>query len=249
MKPVDVATTHTMKFLEANLKPLGFPKLRLLEVGCGNGELACALANCGVTVRAIDISADAVKNARNLGVDALEASIIGYTDELFDVVLFSRSLHHIHPLADAVKAARALLRANGLLVLEDFAAQSADEVATTWIYELKMLLMSGGILKEDAKAVPLEKPLGHWMHHHFNEHKVATGVELLETVAAEFGGVEHDFCPYLYRYLVRDLAVTDYGGKIAQSTLEWECRLIDSGAIPAIGLRVVANNPANGSPS
>src|SRR5215467_2333443 len=47
---------------------------RVLEVGCGSGELAARLLHDGVSVVAIDSDRDCVAAARQLGVDARNAT-------------------------------------------------------------------------------------------------------------------------------------------------------------------------------
>ena len=100
---------------------------RVLEIGCGSGELAASLLQDGVSLIAIDNDADAIAAAQGLGVDARIAAWPDFEDGLFDAVLFTRSLHHIHPLDKAVQRAADTLVIGGRLIVEDFAYEAADE--------------------------------------------------------------------------------------------------------------------------
>src|SRR2546430_6509342 len=76
---------------------------RILEVGCGTGELAARLSKDGYVVIAIDSDRDSVAAARRLGVNAHVATWPDFDQGQFDAVLFTRSLHHIHPLGESVR--------------------------------------------------------------------------------------------------------------------------------------------------
>jgi SAM-dependent methyltransferase len=80
----------------------------ILEVGCGSGELAASLLQTGLAVVAIDTDGDFVGAARRLGVDARVATWPDFEEGQFDAILFTRSLHHIHPLEKAVRQALAI---------------------------------------------------------------------------------------------------------------------------------------------
>src|SRR5262249_26118962 len=78
---------------------------RILDVGCGNGELARALERAGYAVLAIDIDPAAVAAAIAHGVNATEADMADFDADPFDAVLFSLSLHHMDRLTEALARA------------------------------------------------------------------------------------------------------------------------------------------------
>ena len=88
-------TRFTRDFIKRSL-PAGVR--RVLEIGCGSGELAASLLQDGVSLIAIDNDADSIAAAQRLGVDARIAAWPDFEDGQFDAVLFTRSLHHMHPL-------------------------------------------------------------------------------------------------------------------------------------------------------
>jgi SAM-dependent methyltransferase len=93
---------------------------RVLEYGCGTGENAVHLADCGATVTAFDLSPVSVQKARRraelLGVsdritfDVRAAGRTGYPGGAFDIVIGQAILHHLHTELDVVyeEVARAL---------------------------------------------------------------------------------------------------------------------------------------------
>ena len=107
-------------------------------------------------VLALDSSPKAVRIARAKGVDAHVvtwpnvASIEG-DGEYFDAVLFSRSLHHIHPLDRALEQASRLLTTGGIVVIEDFAFHDLDRATATWFFGMLLLLDACGMFTESAR--------------------------------------------------------------------------------------------------
>jgi 2-polyprenyl-3-methyl-5-hydroxy-6-metoxy-1,4-benzoquinol methylase len=87
---------------------------RVLEYGCGDGELAVRLARSGACVSAFDQSRDAVAETRRLAEQrgvrleavAAAAERLPYADETFDIVLGRGILH----LLDVERARAELLR-------------------------------------------------------------------------------------------------------------------------------------------
>lgn len=123
MHPIDVATTETVEFLLRHLSP---QPLRILEVGCGTGEVAARLQGYHHHVIAIDSEAKAIEQAQQLGVDARLAVWPLFEESAFDAILFTRSLHHIAPLDVALSHASQLLLPSGVLLVEDFAYNEMD---------------------------------------------------------------------------------------------------------------------------
>jgi 2-polyprenyl-3-methyl-5-hydroxy-6-metoxy-1,4-benzoquinol methylase len=116
---VDVA-----EFVLGELSP---PPSRVLEVGCGGGELAEELAAAGYDVVAIDPDAPDGPLFRRTTLEDLNEP------GPYDAVVASRSLHHVDDLPIALQKITALLRPGGMIVLDEFAwdrldARSAEEV-------------------------------------------------------------------------------------------------------------------------
>ena len=98
--PLDVAMQETVAFLTEWLPDGG----RVLEVGCGAGHVAAELGRRGYAVIGVEANDKAVAAAREIGVEAVHATWMDYDPEdlQVDAVVFTRSLHHLHPLEEAV---------------------------------------------------------------------------------------------------------------------------------------------------
>jgi SAM-dependent methyltransferase len=140
---MEFETRYTYDFIKRFLPP---DCRRILEVGCGTGGLAAHLAQDGCAVIAIDSDRDSVAAARRLGVDARVATWPDFDEGHFDAVLFTRSLHHIHPLDESVRHAAASLVEGGLIIVEDFAYESTDEKTLHWFSSAIRLLEATGLL-------------------------------------------------------------------------------------------------------
>jgi SAM-dependent methyltransferase len=115
-------TPSVAEFVLAELPP---PPASVLEVGCGGGGLARVLAAAGYDVLAIDPEAPDGPLFRRTTIEDLNET------GPVDAVVASRSLHHVSDLALALDNVAALLRAGGLVIIDDFAwerlgAASAD---------------------------------------------------------------------------------------------------------------------------
>ena len=132
-RPIDVPTRETVKFLVSHIAECAM----ILEVGCGDGQVARELVNRGYRVTGLDSDPDAIGKARVRGIHAILGSWPEYhSNASFDAIAFTRSLHHIDPLGEAVARARELLHPNGLILLEDFAREEVDEATVTWFATL-----------------------------------------------------------------------------------------------------------------
>jgi SAM-dependent methyltransferase len=83
---------------------------------------------------------------KRLGVDAHMATWPDFNDGQFDAVLFTRSLHHIHPLDESVGRAAESLSEGGRIIVEDFAYDSVDEKTLHWFRSAIRLLEAAGLL-------------------------------------------------------------------------------------------------------
>jgi SAM-dependent methyltransferase len=111
------------------LGQIGDPPARVLEVGCGEGELARTLARAGHSVTAIDPRAPEGPIFRRVRIE--EFSDPGP----FDYVVASLSLHHVEDLRVAVGNIANLLRTGGSLVVVEFAWDRIDEATAEWALE------------------------------------------------------------------------------------------------------------------
>lgn len=95
---------------------------RVLDVGCGTGALAAALAERGAKVWGIDPSAEmlAVARARvprGVGLKLARAEALPFTDGWFDAVVFSLVVHLVERLRALAEARRVLAPGGRAVVL------------------------------------------------------------------------------------------------------------------------------------
>jgi SAM-dependent methyltransferase len=237
----DLAAAETARFV---LSALPLEAHRILDVGCGDGAVAARLKARGMQVTAIDSDRDAVALARKAGVEAVEADILTFEALPFDAVLFSRSLHHVQPLAEAVARARDLVRPEGALIAEELAVERMDRETARWFYELQSLLETAGVLRHDPDAAVLTaSPLERWYAEHQARH-VQEGEDMLVAIGRRFQIRRSERGPHLYRYLCERLEAGDRGLRVAHWALEVESLRIAERSLAAVGLRIVARRQA-----
>ena len=95
------------------------PPGRLLDVGCGGGELGALLIDRGWAVDGIEPSAEACARARVRGLNAQQGTLetVELPEGAYDAVLFSHSLEHIGDPVEALRVAGLALRPGGLLLV------------------------------------------------------------------------------------------------------------------------------------
>jgi len=108
------------------LTALGLAVARVLEVG--RGALAAALADLGYEVTGVDRNADMTAAAGERGVPVIQADVHDVSGE-YDVVLFTRSLHHAEDLDGILAHAGTLLAPSGRLIGHDFLHQGSAMLA------------------------------------------------------------------------------------------------------------------------
>jgi SAM-dependent methyltransferase len=239
VQPIDVPTAETLAFIRPYLpaKPA-----RLLEVGCGEGHLAWQLDRLGYAVIAVDSSAEAIGKAQRSGVVAYQAEWPDFETAQVNAVLFTRSLHHIHHLEQAVAQAARLLKPGGLVIVDEFDFYAVDPVTIAWFYGSLRLLehcrqlhfTEEGVIK---RLLAGEGDFALWQRDHAHDlHSVAAMWASLKTY---FEPVVETSAPYLYRYLPPLLDSSEQGYHLVKDILETEQKLAQVGAITLIGRRFV----------
>ena len=190
---------------------------RVLEVGCGRGHLARAIAESGYEVLAIDPDAPAG--------DLFQAvTLEQFADPgPFDAVVASLALHHVADLPGALDKIVSLLRPTGSLIVNEHAVDRLDEPTARWYLEKR------AVIRPDAPR-SLEQCLHEWEEDHAGLHGYAA---MRKELDRRFTERFFAWMPYLYGELAG--AVTD---------LE-ERALIDAGAIQATGFRYVGERQLN----
>ena len=198
------AILTVLAFDDFVLSQLARTPSRVLEVGCGDGQVALALAASGHDVTAIDPVAPEGPIFERVTLDEFAPS------DPFDVVVASRSLHHVPNLDGALCKIAQLAP---LLIAEEFAWDRLDERTAAWY-----------LAHLQGPSSSIEQCLRDWAHEHDGLH----GYEALRTgLDRHFRERFFAWRPYLYRYPEVD----------ARRTSEQE--LIEAGSISALGFRYV----------
>jgi SAM-dependent methyltransferase len=217
MDGVQLQSRRLAALYEFALLHLPEPPARVLEVGCGNGELALALARTGYSVTAIDPEAPE-------GAIFRRTRLEDFSEEgTFDAVVASVSLHHVDAVDAAFDKVVSLLRPGGLLVLEEFAKERLAGPTARWYYHQRQALAAVGIDKAKV-ADDFATWLSEWEDEHDDIHPFA---ELKREIDIRFDELFFGWTPYLFDYRLND----------ALEPLERG--LIESGAIDATGFRYV----------
>ncbi len=97
------------------------PKERILDLGCGTGELTNKIAQSGAAVIGLDSSAAMIESARNSypNIEFVLADAKDFSfEEKFDAVFSNAALHWIREAEKVVKCIANALHPNGRFVLE-----------------------------------------------------------------------------------------------------------------------------------
>jgi SAM-dependent methyltransferase len=205
------------EFACAQLPP---PPARVLEIGCGGGELALALADAGYDVTAIDPEAPDGPIFRRVTLEEFRDG-----RGAFDAVVASVSLHHVHDLDTGVEKIAALLDRGGVLVLEEFARERLRGPTGDWYYGERR--RRDGTLPDDFET---------WLREWGERHRIHTWEEVHRALDARFEQRYFARVPYLYDFRLED-------------ELEpVERALIEAGAIDATGVRYVGESGSSSLP-
>jgi 2-polyprenyl-3-methyl-5-hydroxy-6-metoxy-1,4-benzoquinol methylase len=103
---------------------------RVLELGCGEGNLAIELSRLGLRVDAIDLSAKRIEQAKAKadasGLQSRLEFIVGDLNVMslhrhtYDCIVAHDSLHHILKLDDLMKEVHNALKSGGILLVMDY---------------------------------------------------------------------------------------------------------------------------------
>lgn len=150
--------------------------VRLLDFGCGSGDITCALAAEGFAMTGIDLSPAMVATARQRpGAEAIDWGVaqagsvtLPFADATFDGVLASSVLeYHPDPIAQMAEIAR-VLEPGGIFAFTvpdmDHPARQKEEkwraLATSWLWPLLRLTRRHDYfeyLRVSVNRWPLEK--------------------------------------------------------------------------------------------
>jgi SAM-dependent methyltransferase len=196
-----------LKFVTAQLPPA---PSRVLEVGCGDGQLARALDELAYRVVAIDPAAPE-------GAIFQAVSLEEFADPArFDAVIASRALHHIPDLAGALSKLHRLLLPAGRLIVVEHAFDRLDEPTARWYFEKRRAADAGA-------PSSLQACLAEWETDHSGLHGYAA---MRGELDRHFTERWFAWTPSLYL-------------ELGEALEQEELRLIEAGSILATGFQYV----------
>lgn len=208
-----------LAFVLSHLPPL---PARVLEIGCGGGELTRELAAAGYDVTGIDPMAPHGDLFRRIKLEDLEE------DARFDAVVASAVFHHLTDLDTGVRQVARTLEGGGPFIVDEFGWDLLDAPTAEWYEGQRRVLRAA---RDDDRAPSADE----WEEHHRRVHHVHRFATLRAALDAHFEERYFERVPYLWRYLD------------GPATLPLEETLISVGAIRAIGFRFVGI-PRSGAP-
>jgi len=234
VNPYQIAIGQTLSFLTDVLRG----RARILEVGCGRGEVARRLGAGGHQVTAIDLKLPDPSSAAN--VTFIERDFLRFAAEPFDAVVFTASLHHIAPIDAAIDRAYRLLAPGGILVADDFDLEAPNATTLRWYYDTQELLAAADVFPRDRIDPPNNDLIQRWRSAHSDEPPLPSGLQMRMAVAERFEVGDVHGCAYLYRYITKHLPPDARGVALAQHIYSTERRNIADGTFAPVGLGIVA---------
>lgn len=234
-EPIGIATAETVAFVTMYLPRLA----QVIEVGCGKGHVAHALQDRGYRVVGLDADSETVAAAKEQGAPVIQATWPEYESAPVDAIVFTRSLHHISDLQQAVQKARATLKLQGKLLVEDFAFDAVDEATIAWFINVvrNQALANAAASDFVSDLVSSDDPAATWRRHH--DHEVHS-IEVMKRCISEHFTIEEVLSvPYLYRYLIPTLPATSDAVAFLQRVLRDEAQCECAGKITLIGRRII----------
>ncbi len=230
----DLLTRWTLEWIQSVIALDG---RRVVDVGCGEGHLAVALSQAGAEVVGVEPSQEAASMARDQGVDVRPVDFLEFDEGPFDVVLFTRSLHHIPEVEKAVQRSADLLAPGGLLLLEEFDVEAVDEATLRWFYDTMYLLRRAGLADEGPEQRIEDLPAA-WQEEHHHHHPLHPAKVYLDALSGAYSQVEVSRGPYFFWKYCRHLRPD--AEAIGRALFEVEQGLLREKRIVANGVRVIA---------
>ena len=228
-------------------------KLRILDVGCGRGFLSLELARNGHDVVGIDADDELIKMAiRLMRTDpyrssrgVLEYQVSDFSSwrnpgKMFDLVIFSRVLHHIPRPGKVLEKVQRLLASRGRVICIEYAYDQFERRSATWLYHILRALEQAGWfsskkpLSDDSRA-SVGLVMKDWQAHGREEH-LNRFREMYSPLKRLFRERHFSWEPYVFWSVITDMRVPTAQTEmsVARSLRAMEKALIDKNAISPV---------------
>jgi SAM-dependent methyltransferase len=130
--------------------------MRVLDVGCGRGEILRHCADLGVKALGVDYAPVAVRMAREFGsVCQADAKRLPFSDAYFDRVLMFDLVEHLYPweLARALAEVRRVLKPDGCLIVHTAPNVWYDRCAYPLVRLVRGMLGQSKHYPKDPRAI------------------------------------------------------------------------------------------------
>lgn len=117
----DIEDFKRLDFIISSIAGLNNKEAKVLDIGCGNGNISLALGSVGYNVTGVDIDQTSVDTARsrntytNVKFEVLDANSFAMTDA-FDAVVCSEVLEHLHKPYELSESIYRILKPGGVFV-------------------------------------------------------------------------------------------------------------------------------------
>lgn len=115
----DIEDIKRLDFIVNSIKSMNNPDAKILDIGCGNGNISLALGSLGYNVIGVDIDQASIDTANsrnkypNVKFELLDANSFVMSDE-FDGVVCSEVLEHLHKPYELLESIYRILKPGGV---------------------------------------------------------------------------------------------------------------------------------------
>lgn len=172
----DVEDLKRLDFIVHSVQALDKPNARILDVGCGNGNISLALGSLGFNVLGVDIDQTSIDKARaanpfdNVTFQLLDANAFRMKDE-FDAIVCSEVLEHLNEPGELLQSIYSILKKDGIFIATVPNGYGPRELLITkpmqWLHKKKL----------DRFILKLKKTLGYSNHTHQSSNPDLTHVQ------------------------------------------------------------------------
>ena len=207
-------------------------KLRILDVGCGRGFLSLELARKGHDVIGMDLDSKLVKTAKQAMITdpykskrgTLEYQTADFSSwknqgKVFDLIIFSRVLHHIPKPDKALDKVQGMLSSRGRIMCVEYAYDRFDRRSATWFYHIRRILEQAGWYESDRRLSDNVKKSVDQILNHLNSYprkeRRNKFEQMYKPLRRRFKQMHFSWEPYIFWDIIMDMRVPSAETEVA----------------------------------